>query len=94
MQNKATNSIDEKAERLFRCKKKLLPIAERELAAFRSAIAELYGSRTARMAAEIWMELLEAMDWPADGADPDWRPLTIAAAALVAARITSLPALA
>jgi len=37
-------------------------MAERELAAFMSAVTDLYGPEQARIAAEDWVEQFESMD--------------------------------
>lgn len=65
----------------------LLPGAERELAAFVRAVEERFGDVQARQSIEDWMEQLESMHWPEGGGDPDWRLLTIAASARLAARV-------
>jgi hypothetical protein len=64
----------------------LLPGAEKELAAFASAVEELFGRAQARQSIEDWMSELELMDWPSADAAPDWRRLTIAAASRLAIR--------
>ena len=65
----------------------LLTTAERELAAFCEAVFRRYGLKEARKAAQDWIEELEMMDWPADWALLNWRPVTIAAADCLAQRI-------
>jgi len=67
----------------------VLPIAEKELAAFARAVTELFGAEQARRAVEDWMEELELSDWPTGSAPPDCRNVTIAAAARLANRINS-----
>jgi len=64
-----------------------LPCAENELAAFAGAVQELFGAEQARQSIENWMEELGAMDWWSQGAMPDWRALTIAAAVRLASRV-------
>jgi hypothetical protein len=64
----------------------LLPDAEKELAAFVHVVRKSFGSKQARQSIEDWMEELESMEWPAGGAAPDWRCLTISAAARLACR--------
>ncbi len=64
--------------------------ADRELAAFAGAVDELFGPEQARQSVEDWMEKLESMEWPDGGATPDWRRLTIAAAASLACRVRAL----
>jgi hypothetical protein len=61
--------------------------AERELAAFYTAVARRYGSEEARKAAYDWIEEVETMDWPSDGAVPNWRHVSIIAAAGMASRV-------
>lgn len=70
----------------------LLPMAQAELLAFAHAVRELVGPEQARQSVEDWMEELDLMDWPAEGATPDWRCLTIRAAARLAER-ANIPAL-
>jgi type IV secretory pathway TrbL component len=65
----------------------VLPIAEKELAAFARAVTELFGAEQARRAVEDWMEELELSDWPTGSARPDCRQVTIAAAARLANRV-------
>jgi hypothetical protein len=60
-------------------------MAEKELAGFRSAVNEFFGSDRVQQAIENWMAKLQAMDWPLDGTVKGWRQLTIAAAARTAA---------
>ena len=61
--------------------------AEKELAAYASAVRELFGSEQARQSTEDWMAELESMDWPGRDAAPDWRRVTIAAAVRLALRV-------
>jgi hypothetical protein len=61
--------------------------AERELAAFYETVFRRYGPKEARIAAQDWIEELETMDWPVDGALPHWRHVTIVAADCLASRI-------
>jgi hypothetical protein len=65
----------------------LMTTAETELAAFYEAVFRQYGQKEAKKAAQDWIEELETMDWPADRALPNWRPVTIAAADCLAFRI-------
>ena len=69
-----------------------LRIAEREFGAFYTAVLRTYGPEEARAAASDWIEVLETMDCDADTEAKNWRPVTIAAAASLAARITDTPA--
>ena len=61
--------------------------AERHLAAFARAVHELYGAEQARLAVEDWVEELELAGWPEGETAPDWRQITVAAAARLADRI-------
>jgi hypothetical protein len=67
----------------------VMPIAEKELAAFARAVTELFGAEQARRAVEDWIEELEFSDWPAGSALPHCRQVTIAAAARLANRVNS-----
>lgn len=60
--------------------------AERELSAFIRAVTQLYGSEKAKLSAEDWLEELAASPLPS--ASPNWRPVTIAASATLANRLT------
>jgi hypothetical protein len=61
--------------------------AEIELAAFYEAVLRRYGLKEAKVAAQDWINEVEAMDWPLDGALPHWRHVTIVAADCLASRI-------
>jgi hypothetical protein len=61
--------------------------AERELAAFYMAVIRRYGPEEARRAAYDWIEEMETMEWPVDGAVPSWRPVSIAAANCLSSRV-------
>lgn len=76
--------IDRNEERYVPLSPVILANAERELSAFVSAIDELFGSAVVPIAAEYWMEELNKVDWSLHRADPDWRSITIAAAARLA----------
>lgn len=62
-------------------------VAEKELAAFVAAVSELFGSEQSLQAAEDWMEELGRLDWPTGETIPDFRQVTIAAAARLARRV-------
>lgn len=68
-----------------------LAMAERELAAFRSAVNQTFGSGEAQQSVEDWLQRLEALEWRPDGAAPDWHQVTIAAASRLAARMRTAP---
>jgi hypothetical protein len=59
----------------------LLPSAERELAAFVTAVNQLFDPELGQKAANNWIEELERTDWPSEASAIDWRKVTIAAAA-------------
>jgi hypothetical protein len=65
----------------------LLRTAEKELAAFYTAVVGRYGPEEARRAAYDWIEEMETMDWPLVGAVPNWRRVSIIAADCLALRI-------
>jgi hypothetical protein len=87
MCNKKTTSIvhAQQASRVA----EFMMTAERELAAFYYAVFRRYGPKEGRKAAQDWIEEVETMDWPADGALPNWRHVTIVAADCLASRITN-----
>jgi hypothetical protein len=61
--------------------------AQRELAAFYTAVSGMYGSEEAKQAALDWIEELERADRPSGGLTPDWRQMTVAAAGGLASRV-------
>ena len=63
-------------------------MAERELAAFLSAVTELYGDEQATMAAAVWLEELDARNGLPGPASRDWRTLTVAVLARLASRLS------
>ena len=65
----------------------ILMTAEKELAAFYTAVVRRYGREEARRAAYDWIEEMETMDWPVDRAVPNWRQVSIVAANCLASRI-------
>jgi hypothetical protein len=69
----------------------LLLTAERELAAFYTAVVRRYGPEEPRKAAHDWIEEMETMDWPSDGAVPNWRHVSIVAADCLASRVIRHP---
>jgi hypothetical protein len=87
MGDKETNSTVETQQALVGLVADLLMTAERELAAFYRAIDQRYGPEEARKAAHDWIEEVETMDWPAVGAVPNWRRVSIAAADCLSARV-------
>jgi hypothetical protein len=63
--------------------------AERELVAFMTAVYELFGREHARLFVESWMQELESADLPPEEQIPDWRQVSVRAAARVAASLGS-----
>jgi hypothetical protein len=82
-----TISIHGKTDDCLEISDRLLPRAERELGAFACAVNKLFGSAHASQSIEDWVEQFESMDWPAGGTIPDWRQVTIVAAARLATRL-------
>ena len=85
-QNKSI-SIDSKIDDCVEFSHHLLPEAEKELEAFARAVNKLFGSARVGQSIQDWVEEFEFLDWPAGGAIPDWRRVTIAAAARLAGRV-------
>jgi hypothetical protein len=65
-------------------------MAERELGAFISAVAKLFGAEHARLAAEDWLDEAEEMDSPPRSTSRDWRTVTVAAAARLSSQLNSV----
>ena len=65
-------------------------MAARELGAFMSAVAELYGPDQARIAAEDWIRALESRSEVFSFTTGEWRKLTIVAASQLATRVLEL----
>jgi hypothetical protein len=62
--------------------------AERELSAFFSAVAELFGPEQAALAAKDWLQQVEVMtDLPTSTCD--WRLMSIEASSRLAKRVNS-----
>jgi hypothetical protein len=80
-------SIDGKTDDCVEFTDRLLPRAERELGAFARAVDKLFGSAHVGQSIEDWIGEFESIDWPAGGAIPDWRQVTIAAAVRLAGRV-------
>jgi hypothetical protein len=64
----------------------LIPLAERELAAFARAVSDLFGPEQARVATAEWIDELESLNWPVGPKSLDFRRITIAASARLAHR--------
>jgi hypothetical protein len=69
----------------------LLMTAGRELAAFYMAVVQRYGPEEARRAAYDWIKEVETVNWPSDGAVPNWRHVSIVAADCLASRVIGHP---
>lgn len=87
MRNKETSSIAETQQASAGMMNDLLLTAERELASYYGAIERMYGSEEARKAAHDWIDKVETMDSPVNGALPNWRRATIVAADCLASRV-------
>src|SRR5258708_36146971 len=66
-----------------------LHMAEKELAAFVSAVRELFGSTEAQQSAGDWIEIVTLMSCQTPGASPDWRRGTMTAAGRLTRRVNS-----
>jgi hypothetical protein len=66
---------------------KLMTMAQRELSAFLSAVAELFGPEQARLSTEDWLDELESTMSLPGLAHNEWRRITIRAAARLANRL-------
>ena len=80
-------SIDPKTSDCLSLSNRLMSRAERELGAFAGAVNNLFGSAYVGESIEDWLEELRSIEWPTGRAFPDWRGVTIAAAARLARRI-------
>jgi hypothetical protein len=60
--------------------------AEMELKSFVRAVTRLYGPDEALHSISDWIEECERLLWPRNGGAPDWRRVTIAAAARLSRR--------
>jgi hypothetical protein len=67
----------------------LMVIAERELAAFITAVTELFGPEQAMLAAADWVNELELMDALPGPTSREWRSVTIAASVQLARRLNT-----
>lgn len=67
----------------------LMIMAERELAAFFTAVAELFGSEQARLSLEDWLEELQSLDRLPGLRNCDWRQVTVAVLSRLAARVNA-----
>ncbi|MFZ1917050.1 MAG: hypothetical protein WAU58_05720 [Terriglobales bacterium] len=63
-------------------------LAERELASFIRAVAQLFGPEEAKLSAEDWLDESELTDSPPLSTSRNWRAVTVAASARLANRLT------
>lgn len=87
------SSIDRSEKGCHEISALFLPMAAKELGAFAAAVNQLYGNEQARQSIDDWIHEFEATDWP-QGAIPNWRCVTIAAATQLVSRseiFTSAP---
>jgi len=87
MCDKKTSSIVHTQQAPVERVSELMTTTETELTAFYEAVFRRYGLKEAKKSAQDWIKELETMDWPADGALPNWHQVTIAAADCLAFRI-------
>jgi hypothetical protein len=80
-------SIDGKTDDCLEISDRLLARAQREVGAFARAVSKRFGSAHAGQSIEDWVEEFESIDWPAGSTIPDWRRITIVAAARLASRV-------
>src|SRR5713226_9383188 len=84
MIHKPKSSTNSETDRSIQLASRFLVLAEKELAAFVSAVHKLFGAEQARQSALHWIEELERMDWPSGESIPDWRRATVVASARLA----------
>jgi hypothetical protein len=84
MVDKPKLSTKSETDRCIQVANRFLVLAEKELAAFVSAVHKLFGAERARQSALHWIEELERMDWPSGESIPDWRRATVVASARLA----------
>lgn len=70
----------------------LMIMAELELAAFLSAVTELYGAEEAEVSAEVWLDELDSRISLPGATSCDWRTVTVAALARLASRLPTTKA--
>ena len=84
MVDKPKLSTNSETDRCIQVANRFLVLAEKELAAFVSAVHKLFSAEQARQSALHWIEELELMDWPSGESIPDWRRATVLASARLA----------
>src|SRR6267154_3865247 len=84
MIHKPKSSTNSETDRCIQLASRFLVLAEKELAAYVSAVHKLFDAEQARRSALHWIEELEHMDWPSGESIPDWRQATVAASARLA----------
>jgi len=63
-------------------------MAERELSAFIGAVTQLFGPEEVKLSVEDWLDELESVDSSPRSTSRDWRPVSLAASARLAKRLT------
>jgi hypothetical protein len=69
----------------------LILSAEREIAAYRNAVLDLYGTEASDWATNDWLSALETTNWPACRSGLSWRTITILSASRLAMRLCAVP---
>jgi hypothetical protein len=85
MLEKRKFSRDAETDRCIELAARFLIPAEKELAAFISAVDNLFGPEQARQSALDWIQELKRMDWLYGDSVPDWRRVTVATSARLGA---------
>lgn len=81
--------VDERPNNHHPACSSLMTMADQELAAFFSAVTELFGSEQARLSAEDWLhELVAVNGLPASARE--WRQITVEVSARLASRMNNL----
>jgi hypothetical protein len=91
MVDKPTISTNSETDRSIQLANRFLVLAEKELAAFVSAVHKLFSAEQARKAALYWIEELQLMDWPSGESIPDWRHATVVASARLTLWLPAIP---
>jgi hypothetical protein len=69
---------------------KLITLAQRELAAFLSAVVSLFGSEQATLAADAWVAELMSFENVAGFSSRDWRLVTVGALSRLADHLVNI----
>ena len=86
MRHRGSMRASQKLEELSHSDANLIILAERELAAFASAVKELFGPEQASLSSAEWIDELHSLNWPAGPAFSDFRRITVAASSRLAQR--------